>query len=570
MPESIECQICGESYSSYGMPNHIKHSHDVSLEKYVERHGEFRNQNEKKNQRDVNQIKCEICENTYSSVGMATHLKHAHSMTTEEYVEEYSEFRKKKIRKKKSENRECEVCNQTLCSERKLTYHLKKEHDLTKKEYAIKYIHGGSRPTCKCGCGKKTKFIHNPPYFREFRSGHNAKGELNPNFGRQFDEKTRQLMRKRAKSRIEENEGTLPFRRRKAILKANYGTWENYISFLDERKNISCHSERKVLENKNQDLKFECQKCGNEWTSSSLGTDCKECKQERSEEEFTVYSFVSNLVNGEVQRNIRSILEDSRELDIVIPPKQIAIEYNGLYWHSEWEGGKYRNYHLDKKKQANKAGYRLIQIFSDEWKNKTQVVKDKLRHILDISDQNRVYARNCEVKEIEAKTARRFVNQTHIQGYSPSKHKLGLFHDDNLVGVMTFSRPRSGIGNNKSSYELNRYSTSQIVVGGMGKLFKYFTRNFECSRIKTYADRRWSKDEGNAYEKIGMSLENISGPNYWYTLNYQERKHRFNFTKSRLVEEYDASLEKTEQEIMKEMGYDRVWDCGHLKYVWER
>ena len=109
---------------------------------------------------------------------------------------------------------------------------------------------------------------------------------------------------------------------------------------------------------------------------------------------------------------------------------------------------------------------------------------------------------------------------------------------------MTFSRPRSGIGNNKSSYELNRYSTSQIVVGGMGKLFKHFTRNFECSRIKTYADRRWSKDEGNAYEKIGMSLENISGPNYWYTFNYQERKHRFNFTKSRLVEEYDASLEK--------------------------
>lgn len=553
------------------MPNHIKYSHDISLEKYVRRHGEFRNQNEKKNERKVTQVKCEICENTYSSVGMATHLKHSHSMAVEDYVEEYSEFRKKELREEKSENKkECEVCGEILHSERKLTFHLKKHHDLTKKEYAIQYVHEGSRPTCKCGCGQKTTFVHQPPYFREFISGHNAKGELNPNFGHQFGEETRALMRKRAKSRIEKNEGTLPFRRREAILKGNYGTWENYVEFLDKKKDIDCQSGREDVGDDDKKLKFKCQNCGNKWASSSLGTDCGECKEEKSEEEFEVYSFISKLVDDEVQRNSRRILPGGRELDIVIPSRQIAIEYNGLYWHSEWKSGKHKNYHLDKKREANKAGYRLIQIFSDEWKNKTQVVKNKLQHILGVSNQKRVYARKCKVKEIEVGDARRFINKTHIQGYSPSKHKFGLFYGGNLIGVMTFSRPRSGIGNNESSYELNRYSTSQIVVGGMGKLFKYFTRSFEPYQIKTYADRRWSKDKGNAYEKIGMSLENISEPNYWYTLNYQERKHRFNFTKNRLVEEYDANPEKTEREIMKEMGYDRIWDCGHLKYMWKR
>lgn len=44
------------------------------------------------------------------------------------------------------------------------------------------------------------------------------------------------------------------------------------------------------------------------------------------------------------------------------------------------------------------------------------------------------------------------------------------------------------------------------------------------------------------------------------------REHRYNFTKSRLVEA-GASDESTEWEIMQNLGYDRIWDCGHQKYV---
>jgi hypothetical protein len=565
MPKQIKCKICGNSYSSYGFSNHIKCNHNISIEEYVNEHGEFREQNENKNERDVRQIECGECGNEYSSVGMATHLKHSHNMTINEYVDQHSEFRKKYLRKQKYDDKKCRVCNKTLETERELTYHLKSEHELSKKEYAIQYIHDGERPTCKCGCGDKTSFIHNEPYFREYVSGHNAKGETNPMFGKQFDEETRKLMRKRAKERVENNE-TLPMHQNIGILKSTYGTWENYIDFLNDKKNIKCLSERKDL---NSEMKFKCKICGNKWSSQSLGTDCNECKTEKSQEEKEVYEFIESIVDAEVQRNNRSVLNGGKELDIYIPSLDIGIEYNGLYWHSEWRGGKDKYYHLRKKKNANENGVHLIQIFSDEWKNRKEIVKSKLRYLLNASDASTVYGRECEVKKINVDDAKPFIEKTHIQGYSPSKYKLGLFHDSEMVAVMTFSKPRSGIGNSKSEYELNRYSTKKgiIPVGGMGKLFKHFVRNYDCESVKTYADRRWSKDENNAYEDIGMTLDSKSEPNYWYTLNYQNRKHRFNFSKSNLIENYNANPDKTEKEIMKEMGWDRVWDCGHLKYT---
>ena len=64
-----------------------------------------------------------------------------------------------------------------------------------------------------------------------------------------------------------------------------------------------------------------------------------------------------------------------------MPKLHIAIEYNGLRWHSE-EFNKDKNYHLNKLIKCNEKGIRLIQIFEDEWIEKQEIVLKKIKHIL--------------------------------------------------------------------------------------------------------------------------------------------------------------------------------------------
>lgn len=274
-----------------------------------------------------------------------------------------------------------------------------------------------------------------------------------------------------------------------------------------------------------------------------------------------VKEYIESVLGLTVLNNDKKVLSGT-ELDIVVPSRNVAIEYNGLYWHTE-RLGKHKNYHLDKTKMSEDVGFRLIHVFEDEWKNKKDIVKNRIIHILGCGDVS-VYARKCVVKEVGVDIKNDFLLSTHIQGPDNSSVRLGLYFEDELVSVMTFSKLRKSMGSKGGvgEYELVRFS-SLGVVGGAGKLLKYFIRNYNPTSIISYADRRWS--QGDLYEKLGFELVSMGRPNYWYTKDYKKREYRFNYRKDILVSKgYDKS--KTENEIMSELGYDRIWDCGSLKY----
>jgi hypothetical protein len=115
----------------------------------------------------------------------------------------------------------------------------------------------------------------------------------------------------------------------------------------------------------------------------------------------------------------------------------------------------------------------------------------------------------------------------------------------------------------EGKWELSRFATKASIVGGASKLLKYFIRNYNPKAIISYADRRWSV--GNLYEQIGFKCTGTSSPSYWYTKDYRIRLYRYNFRKSILLK-LGADPNKTEWEIMQDLGYDRVWDCGTLRY----
>lgn len=248
---------------------------------------------------------------------------------------------------------------------------------------------------------------------------------------------------------------------------------------------------------------------------------------------------------------IKNIDGSFRLKDNIIFNKSTKIEYVKILNNSEIFGGEMSN-----------SDYI---IFSDEWENKPDIVKSRLRNIL--NDSDRIYARRCNIKEVkDNKLVRKFLNDNHIQGFVGSKYKIGLFYEDELVSLMTFGNLRKSMGLNSKEghYELLRFCNklNTSVVGGASKLFKFFLKEFDVSYILSYSDNRWG--HGNLYERLGFKYINSTIPNYYYIID-NKRHYRFKYRKDILVSDgYDPS--KTEIEIMTERGYYRIFDKGSNKY----
>lgn len=318
--------------------------------------------------------------------------------------------------------------------------------------------------------------------------------------------------------------------------------------------------------NENHLYEFKCLKCGNIFTDNlhSRIPRCLECNPvQKSLSEKEILDFVSSL-GFEALSGDRNIIKPL-ELDIVVPEKKLAIEFNGLYWHS-FQSGKDKNYHLDKSIAARNNGYFLLHIFEDEWINKREIVESIISNKLGVFEK-RIFARKCSIEEVDNKTAEDFFNRTHIQGHSPSSVNIGLFCDDGLVSCISFSKPRY---NKDYDWEIIRFSNelNTLVVGGFSKLLRYFTKNYNGDII-TYSDRRLF--DGNVYRNNGFKELDPSKPNYYYVKGNSGRMSRVRFQKHKLknlLENYDDTI--TEKENMSNNGYQWIYDCGNWVFELRR
>jgi hypothetical protein len=291
-------------------------------------------------------------------------------------------------------------------------------------------------------------------------------------------------------------------------------------------------------------------------------TTCNPINELRSIKENEICLFLDSL-NIPYVRNDRGVL-NGQELDIYIPEHNLAIEFNGLYYHSTIF--KDKNYHLNKTELCEKSKIRLIQIFEDEWMFKQEHVKSRLKSLLGLSDV-RIYGRKCELRYVDTKTKTTFLEQNHIQGSVGSSVNIGLYYNNVLVSLMTFGQKRRSMGNknvNNGEYELLRFCNklNHNVIGGASKLLKKFISEHKPTQIISYADRRWSV--GNLYQKIGFDFIKKTEPNYFYIKN-KKREYRFKYRKDILVKEgFDKT--KSESQIMEERGFYKIYDCGHLLY----
>lgn len=350
----------------------------------------------------------------------------------------------------------------------------------------------------------------------------------------------------------------------------NYSKSNNYQNQINEKfKNL--YPDIKILNVNKKNLLIQCDICQSDYeiTKQLLYerynrkyTICTNCNpignSSRSGYEVELSDILNNL-NVSHETSKRDIIK--KELDIYIPKHDIAIEINGLYWHNELFVDE--NYHLNKTIDCKGKGISLLHIFEDEWLFKRDIVLSVIKNRLGLTDRT-LYARKCIIKEIDSKTSNQFLEKNHIQGSVNSKVRLGLYHNDELVSVMSFSKGRVIMGGKKDEWELNRFANviNTNVIGGADKLLKYFLRNYNPTKLVSYSDIRLF--DGKMYEKIGFKRISQSKPNYWYVIQ-DLRYHRFNFTKSNLIKE-GYNKNQSEKEIMFNRKIYRIYDCGNIRW----
>lgn len=279
--------------------------------------------------------------------------------------------------------------------------------------------------------------------------------------------------------------------------------------------------------------------------------------------EKEIMQFIKSICNYTIITNSRSIIPP-HEIDIYIPEKKLAIEFNGSYWHSNIF--KEKRYHQIKSIECVKHNIRLIHIFEYEWRDKEQ--QNKLKQLIcDIlSTKKVVYARDTELKVVNEEDTKDFLNKYHLQGYAQSSVNLGLYHENELLAIMTFGTPRF---DNSTDYELIRlaYKSGYTITGGTNKLFKYFINTY-CkggSTIISYCDL--SKFTGNTYLSIGMETEGITEPNYvWFNPSNLDLLTRYQTMKSKLIKKGLGEDKQTEDEIMYNMNYFKIYNSGNIKF----
>lgn len=253
------------------------------------------------------------------------------------------------------------------------------------------------------------------------------------------------------------------------------------------------------------------------------GKGCPKCINNSSRKENVLYNFLSE--HFETQQSNRSIL-GRQELDIVVESKKLAIEYNGLYWHSE----KFidSDYHLNKTVNANKQGYDLVHVFEDEWINKEEVVKSKILGYLGIY-RHIVEDFNLEVKELNEVQTEEFLNCNSLENYE-GNIRLGLYNNEDLIQVL--------IAEDTIIKTICAKLNTKVITD---KLFKYYSSNH--TKITVEEDKRWL--DYKYYQSIGFKITEETKPKYYYF--------------------YSNTRYKENEDIPDKIEPHKIYDCGRIK-----
>lgn len=130
-------------------------------------------------------------------------------------------------------------------------------------------------------------------------------------------------------------------------------------------------------------IKIRCRECDHIFEqiphSHLQGHGCPKCSilLKKSKGEIELTEYIKSIYFEEIMENTRDFL-GGKELDIYLPDIQLAIEYNGNYWHALYEEND-PGYHENKRKTCKEVNIKLIEIWENDWKKNKDQIKESLK-----------------------------------------------------------------------------------------------------------------------------------------------------------------------------------------------
>jgi very-short-patch-repair endonuclease len=288
------------------------------------------------------------------------------------------------------------------------------------------------------------------------------------------------------------------------------------------------------------------------------------CLHKSSKIEKRLLFFIKENYEGEILINKNNIIS-GYEIDIYLPELKLAFEFNGLYWHNELT--KDKNYHKMKTDLCEEKGVQLIHVWEDDWEYKQDIVKSIILNRLE-RIETKIFAKETEIREItDNNLIKKFLNINHLQGFVKSKIKIGLFHNNDLVSLMTFGKTRKNTISTDNEYEMLRFCNklNTNIIDSESKLFDYFIKKYNPNKILSHVNRSYSNYI--FYEELGFKLSYITKPNYYYIIR-RKRINHFEFRKNILIKQgFDKN--KSEHQIMLNRKIYRIYDAGNYEFVYD-
>lgn len=254
--------------------------------------------------------------------------------------------------------------------------------------------------------------------------------------------------------------------------------------------------------------------------------------------EQQIFEFIQTVTKDEILTKNRKIIKP-KELDIYIPSKKLAIEYDGLYWHSDIHN--LSTDHIDKTFACEKQNIRLIHIFEDEWLDKSDIVKSILSHIFNSPNQQIVRIKNCEIKMIDNETTKNFFLLNSLDyliiTVDNQYYNFGIYYNNELIGIVTFKTK------DQRGYELYFATKNNCKVDIMPVIQKFSNIN---NVITTSVDRRYPT---RSFILNNFDLIESTEPDFYY------------------VDKHNTPIAKRHKsEVTLPTTMPKIYDCGRRIY----
>jgi len=188
-------------------------------------------------------------------------------------------------------------------------------------------------------------------------------------------------------------------------------------------------------------------------------------------------------------------------------------------------------------------------IWEDLWVKNQNIIKASIQALFGLNQT--IHGRKTELRSVTTPDAKIFLNQNHLFSASTGKYRLGLYFENQLVALMSFSTGRNWREKEGKSYEIIRFCNHRDfrVHGGFSKLLKGFINQKKPVQLMTFADASWY--QSTMYEQFGFKNRHQNKTyNFWISSINFERK-------------LTLSDEDNEQEWMKVVNYESY------KFTWE-